>query len=293
MNAVLFFYLLFYSFFTKTGDDAQTLRKVEALIQASFKNGYPPHLQEDAKSLSYSPGSDQSRIFVASDKDFLKLQAREVQRILRERVILVHGISFEENYKWDLESFGRLFDVDRNVTVSVATLFNHHDASLRHHEGTLRELYEKTTTLSTEGNSPSTEKCPPLNAISLPVHPMSTYIPFRFGTLASHEVAQSRLPSSYEAEYDVSRVKSVMEWCLIGNKGAISPFHLDSDGLGTVVVVLEGGKYWILATRLGDEDAITSVDSLGPNWDPYFVNNDENTKRFKYEAVHLQKGDML
>ena len=125
--------------FTKTGDDAQTLKKVEALIQASFKNGYPPHLQEDAKSLSYLPGSDQSRISVSSDKDFLKLQAREVQRILRERVILIHGISFE-NYKWDLESFSRLFDVDRNVMVLVATLFNHYDAELRHHEGTLWEL---------------------------------------------------------------------------------------------------------------------------------------------------------
>lgn len=127
--------------FTKTGDNTQTLKKVEALIQASIKNGpgYPPHLQEDAKSLSYLPGSDQSRIFVSSDKDFLKLQAREVQRILRERVILVHGISFEESYKWDLESFGRLFDVDQNVTVSVATLFNHYDAELWHHTGALRE----------------------------------------------------------------------------------------------------------------------------------------------------------
>lgn len=159
--------------------------------------------------------------------------------------------------------------------------------------GTIRELYEKTTTLSTEGNSPLTENCPPLNAISLPVHPRSTYIPFWYGTVASHEVAQSRLPSSYETVYEVSGVKSVMECCLIGNKGAISPFHVDSDGLGAVVVVLEGAKYWILATRLGDDDAIMSVDSLGPEWDPYFVNEDKNAKCFRYEAVHLQKGDML
>ena len=138
-----------------------------------------------------------------------------------------------------------------------------------------------------------TEDCPPLNAISLPVHPRNLYIPCQFGSVASHEVAQSRLPSAYETTFKVSDVKSLMEWCLIGGRGAISPFHIDSDGLATVVVVLEGSKYWILATRLGDEDTISSVDSLGPEWNPYFVNEGENANGFRFEAVHLQKGDML
>lgn len=111
--------------------------------------------------------------------------------------------------------------------------------------------------------------------------------------MASHEVAQSRVPSQYESVFEVSGVKSLMDWCLIGSRGAISPFHIDSDGLATVVVVLEGSKYWILATRLGDEDAISSVDSLGPEWNPYFVNEGENVNRFRFEGVHLQKGDML
>lgn len=84
-----------------------------------------------------------------------------------------------------------------------------------------------------------------------------------------------------------------MEWCVIGGRGAISPFHMDSEGLGSVVVVLEGSKYWILATRLGEDDTISSVDSLGPGWNPYFVNDGENANRFRFEAVHLQKGDMV
>jgi hypothetical protein len=101
----------------KTGDDTETLRKVEALIQADFKNGLPPHLQPNAKSMEYIPESDQSRIFVASHSEFTRLQARDVQRILRERVILVHGNPSDYNYGWDLESFGRLYDVDKKVTV--------------------------------------------------------------------------------------------------------------------------------------------------------------------------------
>lgn len=59
------------------------------------------------------------------------------------------------------------------------------------------------------------------------------------------------------------------------------------------MVILEGSKYWIVATQMGDHENICSVDSLGPTWDPYFLNEADNVNRFGFEAVHLQKGDML
>ena len=111
--------------------------------------------------------------------------------------------------------------------------------------------------------------------------------------MASHEVAQSRVPWSYETKFEVPNVKSQMEWSLIGGRSAISPFHIDSDGLGSVVVVLEGSKYWILATRLGEHDEICSNNSFGPGWNPYVLNKGDNAERFCFEGVHLQKGDML
>lgn len=111
--------------------------------------------------------------------------------------------------------------------------------------------------------------------------------------MASHEVAQSRVPSDYQSKFDIPDVNLHTEWCLIGGKGSISPFHVDADGFGTAVVVLEGSKYWIVATRLGEDENISSVNSLGPTWDPYFVNEGDNANRFRFEAVHLQKGDML
>ena len=84
-----------------------------------------------------------------------------------------------------------------------------------------------------------------------------------------------------------------MEWSLIEGRGAISPFYVDSVGLGTVVVVLEGSKYWIVITRMGEHEIISSVNSLGPGWNPYFINEGDYVKCFRYEGVHLQKGDML
>jgi hypothetical protein len=105
-------------------------------------------------------------------------------------------------------------------------------------------------------------------------------------------VAQSRVPSNYENMFDIPDIKPLMEWSLIGSRGTVSPLHANSDGLGTVVVVLEGSKYWILVTRFGEND-ICSGDSLEPAWNPYFVNNGNNADRYRFEGVHLQKGDML
>ena len=150
----------------------------------------------------------------------------------------------------------------------------------------MRELHSLTM-------SESSEDWPPLNAISLPAYRRNLYIPCQFGSLASHEVAQSRVPFSYERCFQVPDIKSLMEWSLVGSKGAISQFHIDADGMGTAIVVLEGSKYWIVATRLGDDEMISSVDSLGPSWDPYFINELDGIDRFRFEAVHLQKGDML
>jgi hypothetical protein len=67
--------------------------------------------------MSYVPGSDQSRIFVTSSSEFSSLNAREIQSVLRERLILVHGNPSDYKYGWDLESFGRVYDVDKKITV--------------------------------------------------------------------------------------------------------------------------------------------------------------------------------
>ena len=139
----------------------------------------------------------------------------------------------------------------------------------------------------------SNGECPPLNAISLSANQRNLFVPCQFGSIASHEVAQSCVSSDYKTTFKVSDIKSKLEWSLIGGRGAISPFHIDSDGFGTVVVVLEGSKYWIVATQFGEDGNICHVDSLGPSWNPYFINDGDAINRFHFEAVHLQKGDML
>ena len=55
------------------------------------------------------------------------LHDQDVQRILRERLILVHGNTFDYNYGWDLKSFGRLHDVDKMMTVHGKVLIPFYD----------------------------------------------------------------------------------------------------------------------------------------------------------------------
>ena len=288
---------------TKTGADVDTLRQLESRIQAEFKNGLPPHLQPEANNMDYAPGSDQSRIFVASHTEFASLDPSCVQRILRERLILVHGNPLDYDYRWDLRSLGRVFDVDKRTHIQgeifphsfklimsklrpVSTMFHPCEPQLRHHQGTLRELHGLTNNLPED-------HCPPMNAISLPVFKRNLHIPTQFGSLASHEVAQSRIPVGYDRIFSVPDVRPQIEWSLVGSRSTISPLHADSDGLGTAVAILEGSKYWVVVSRFGQDDMICSVDSLGPSWDPYMINDGEKAKRLRFEGVHLQKGDML
>ena len=93
--------------------------------------------------------------------------------------------------------------------------------------------------------------------------------------------------------FNIPDIKPQMEWSLIGSRGTISPLHTDSDGLGTLIVVLNGSKYWILMMRFGEHEINCSVNSLRPKWDPYFVNNGNNADQYCFEGVYLQKGDML
>jgi hypothetical protein len=106
---------------------------------------------------------------------------RDVQRILRDRIILVHGNPLDYSYGWDLGSFGRLYDVDKKIqilgeiripflwrcfilkTFSVPSKCDGQNPDSRHFQGTLREMHQLS---SDQSNNPSH----PLNALSLPAN---------------------------------------------------------------------------------------------------------------------------
>jgi hypothetical protein len=54
---------------------------------------------------------------VASYSEFMSLEDEDIQRILRRRLILVHGNPIGYNYGWNLKSFARVYNVDALTTV--------------------------------------------------------------------------------------------------------------------------------------------------------------------------------
>jgi hypothetical protein len=222
--------------------------------------------------------------------------------VLHERHIIVHSHPFNHQYGWNLDSFAHLYNIDKLTTVhgeanfipivilptamlEAAPYMHPSRPDTWNFQGTLHNLFEITTTFPAE-------RCPLLNTISLPAGFRNLLVPSKWECIASHELAQSRIPASYTTLFDVPGTRELTEW-LIGGKDAISSMHVNAEGFTTFVLVLEGSKYWVVVAQIGDDEDICSIDSLSPNWDPYHINEGSNDGRYQFEAVHLQEGDMM
>lgn len=105
------------------GIDAETLRRLETRVQEGFIDGVPPHLLPTAQSLMYEPDSHQSRFFTAPHSEYVKLSSDTIQGVFRQRHILIHGNTFNYEYGWNLESFGRLYDVEMRTSIQGKSNF--------------------------------------------------------------------------------------------------------------------------------------------------------------------------
>ena len=74
-------------------------------------------------------------------------------------------------------------------------------------------------------------------------------------------------------------------------KHATSQLHIDSQGLATVVDMLCGKKYWVVARtkQKGQVGDLESIRGLWKAWDPSSNGGD----RFDLEAVLLSPGSLL
>ena len=85
-------------------------------------------------------------------------------------------------------------------------------------------------------------------------------------------------------------------WVLAATKGALTGFHIDTDGMVTYIqcVSNEGCKWWIVATPrsdAGESEAFLDFQSL---FDVYnLVDVSEMLSKVKLEAIYLTKGTRL
>jgi len=83
-----------------------------------------------------------------------------------------------------------------------------------------------------------------------------------------------------------------MKWALVSTQGSYSAWHLDCDGLCTMIEVQTGAKLWVVARPKPGEDIrsfLTRIDSFLQNLDVTSLNDD----RWDCEAVLLTPGTKL
>lgn len=90
---------------------------MEAKIRENDQENLPPHLCAEARILDYNTDSSPSRICVFPYVEYIQHKPAMIQRILRDRHILVHGVPLEHEYGWDIETLGTVWDVDKPTTV--------------------------------------------------------------------------------------------------------------------------------------------------------------------------------
>jgi hypothetical protein len=101
--------------------------------------------------------------------------------------------------------------------------------------------------------------------------------------IATENTAWCNASSSHFPSRDV-------RWGLAGNTNAIHYWHIDSDGFGTFVEPLVGGKLWLVARPLGDPDAFSRTDIFSVE---HYNMEGPNTHIFAVEAMLLVPGTRL
>lgn len=83
-------------------------------VKRGYVDGLPPHRRPEARNIEYTGGT-QSRIFVVDFKDFTNMEPAILQRIHRDRHILVINVEQGRQVKFDERGLGMLAPLDQPV----------------------------------------------------------------------------------------------------------------------------------------------------------------------------------
>jgi hypothetical protein len=275
-----------------------TLKKSTAQSQtelAFFYNivEFSEHLYVSGEPL-FKANPVRSTIKLISAQDFEKATTEEIQDMFRERHLLVTDLASQAaKCHFDLSGLSHLARTNQKISINGAPLYfllneqNHYtyldqsipvteDHMLRLRNGTLQDILDNV-------NSPNGKA---LNALDLPMEdgiaaPQS---------LSSDMWAWARTVGLKLCKKRDRFPTTAMRWGLVSTADTYSVWHIDCDGLATMIEVQTGCKLWVLARPRRDEDlsCFSRLDAF-LNFDADAVNDD----RWDCEAVLLTPGSRL
>lgn len=90
--------------------DIPLLQKIIDNSKRHYKDGVPLHRHRSARSVAFDSSS--SCVFVTTAKEMRRMSAIDIQRIFRDRHILLLDVEPTQDWAFDLESLGRLAPCD-------------------------------------------------------------------------------------------------------------------------------------------------------------------------------------
>lgn len=106
--------------------------------------------------------------------------------------------------------------------------------------------------------------------------------------MSSDGIAWSNTTAKRLCNKPTQKPLTEIRWGLAGTAGAISRWHIDSNGFGTYVDVQTGQKWWVVASPKTDGRTFASRDFYN-SFDPQRV----NSHLWDVTAVLLKPGDRL
>ncbi|KAF9527083.1 hypothetical protein CPB83DRAFT_895515 [Crepidotus variabilis] len=221
--------------------------------------------------------AEDSSIFYKIDyKSYKDLTHAEAERILKRQCLVVYDMEWDD-IDFDEEGLSTLGALDAVVSIQgillLALVISFDDLSKRVVQGTTQQMLES----SRAGGAAKA-----LNGLSFP---------FDTAELEKTAYAACRVAwksTSRTVFQSSSRMPvSDVHWGLAATEGAMTFWHIDSDGLATTVDIRTGEKLWIAAT--GDQEQYSKLGLLLSN----DFDIDRPPKNFDTEAILLTKNTRL
>lgn len=218
------------------------------------------------------------------------MSAETIQRIFRDRNILVTDIPGGKKVQFDESGLAGLAPLDQDVTIQCKFissilcanpgLTNAQDAHKKrddsstamHVNGTLQDLLDATSSGATSA----------MNVLDLPLGLSPVDVPPNFLDLATETFSAPFVKNIV----DIQDASNSLSWGTASTKNALSWFHVDDEGFATSVRVLTGGKLWVLADKIRKDlrrDEMSSTEVF-KTWNVRDIDGEQWT----LEAVHLR-----
>ncbi|KAF9529560.1 hypothetical protein CPB83DRAFT_852312 [Crepidotus variabilis] len=202
-------------------------------VSNSYINDLPKHVASPKESCFH----------ILEYSDYSRLKDSDVLSLLRDKCIVVRNMDWPE-MKFDREGLATLSPLDAIISIQDLTLPLPKDGSDRIQNGTLAQMLEAS---ERDGSGKA------LNALSFPfANADSERSCFDRAPQASCRIAWKNTSGTVYPR-EAAMPLSDVHWGLAATGGAMSLWHIDSDGLGTTIDVRVGEKLWIVGSDEEDK----------------------------------------